>query len=260
MTVFRNIILETQDNIAVVQINRPEAMNALDKGLLNELVSALDLVNQSPDIKGLIITGAGKAFVAGADISQMQSYSSEEGREYAAYAQSVFNKIEAMTKPAIAAVNGFALGGGCELALACDFIIAGGKAVFGQPEVSLGIIPCFGGTQRLSRYVGIGKAKEMIFTGNFVQADEAEKIGLVSKVVEQEVLIDEAIDTMNKIISNAPLAIKYAKIAVNSSYDLDLKSGLELEKDLVGLCFATEDQSEGMVAFVEKRAATFKKK
>jgi enoyl-CoA hydratase len=260
MTVFRNLILETKDDIAVVQLNKPKVMNALDKGLLNELLDALDLLNQSPNIKGLIITGAGKAFVAGADISQMRSYSSEEGREYAAYAQSVFNKIEAMSKPVIAAVNGFALGGGCELALACDFIIAGEKAVFGQPEVSLGIIPCFGGTQRLSRYVGIGKAKEMIFTGNFVQSDEAEKIGLVSKVVEQEVLIDEAIDTMKKIISNAPLAIKYAKIAVNSSYDLDLKSGLELEKDLVGLCFATEDQSEGMVAFVEKRAATFKKK
>ena len=260
MTVFRNLILETKDNIAVVQINKPKVMNALDKGLLNELLDALDLLNQSPDIKGLIITGAGKAFVAGADVSQIRSYSSEEGREYAAYAQSVFNKIEAMSKPVIAAVNGFALGGGCELALACDFTIAGEKAVFGQPEVSLGIIPCFGGTQRLSRYVGIGKAKEMILTGSFVQADEAEKIGLVSRVVEQDALIDEAIDTMKKIISNAPLAIKYAKIAVNSSYDLDLKSGLELEKDLVGLCFATEDQSEGMVAFIEKRAAKFKKK
>ena len=260
MTEFESLTLETRDSIAVVRLNRPEAMNALDRGLLNELAGALDFLNRSPDIKGLIITGAGRAFVAGADISQMQSFTSEEGRDYAAYAQSVFSKIETMTKPAIAAVNGYALGGGCELALACDFIIAGEKAVFGQPEVNLGIIPCFGGTQRLSRHVGIGKAKEMIFTGDFIQADEAERIGLVSRVVQQEALIDEAIDTMKKIISKAPLAIKYAKIAVNSAYDLDLKSGLELEKDLVGLCFATEDQAEGMAAFVEKRSATFKEK
>ena len=260
MTVFNNVALVTQDNIAIIRMNRPEAMNALDKDLLNEFAGALDLLNQSPDVKGLIVTGAGKAFVAGADISQMKSFSSEEGRDYAAYAQSIFSKIETMTKPAIAAVNGYALGGGCELALACDFIIAGEKAVFGQPEVNLGIIPCFGGTQRLSRHVGIGKAKEMIFTGNFVNADEAERIGLVSRVVQQEALLDEAIDTMKKIISKAPLAIKYAKLAVNSAYDLDLKSGLELEKDLVGLCFATADQSEGMAAFIEKRTATFKER
>ena len=189
MTEFRKLILEKKDNIAIVRINRPGAMNALDKDLLNEIVDVVDHLDQASEVKGLIITGVGKAFVAGADISQMKDYSSEEGRDYAAYAQNAFNKLESMTKPVVAAVNGYALGGGCELALACDFIIAGEKAVFGQPEVNLGIIPCFGGTQRLSRHVGIGKAKEMIFTGDFVKADEAEKIGLVSRVVEQEALL-----------------------------------------------------------------------
>lgn len=260
MTEFRKLILEKKDNIAIVRINRPDALNALDKDLLNEIVDVVDYLDQASEVKGVIVTGVGKAFVAGADISQMKDYSSEEGRDYAAYAQNAFNKLESMTKPVVAAVNGYALGGGCELALACDFIIAGERAVFGQPEVNLGIIPCFGGTQRLSRHVGIGKAKEMIFTGDFVKADEAEKIGLVSRVVEQEALIDEAVEVMKKIISKAPLAIKYSKVAVNSSYDLDLKNGLELEKDLVGLCFATEDQSEGMAAFVEKRPASFEGK
>jgi len=258
MNVYENILLDVKDGVAVVKINRPKAMNALNNALLSELKDIVSYIEETSEIRGAIITGEGKAFVAGADISQMQSYNSEQGRDYTAFAQGVFNKIEGSTKPFIAAVNGYALGGGCELALSCDFIIAGERAVFGQPEVNLGIIPCFGGTQRLSRYVGIGKAKEMIYAGEFVKADEAHRIGLVTQVVKQEGLLNEAISKMKLITSKAPLAIKYAKSAINKSYDLDLTNGLELEQNLVGLLFTTEDQKEGMSAFLSKREVSFK--
>lgn len=254
---FQNIIFEVESGIAVITMNRPKALNALNNETLYELTEAIEYCTKEAEVKGLIITGAGKAFVAGADIVQMKDYGSEQGRDYAGFAQEVFNKIEAMEKPVIAAVNGYALGGGCELALACDIRIAGEKAVFGQPEVNLGIIPCFGGTQRLSRLVGAGKAKELIFTADYIKAEAAEKIGLANKVSAQDELLEDAKAMMTVIIGKAPLAIKYAKVAVNKGLDLDLKNALELEKDLVGLCFATEDQKEGMAAFVEKRAAEF---
>ena len=254
---FQNIIFEIESGIALIKMNRPKALNALNNETLYELTDAVEICKKDSSIKGVIITGEGKAFVAGADIVQMKDYGSEQGRDYAGFAQEVFNKIEALEKPVIAAVNGYALGGGCELALSCDIRIAGEKAIFGQPEVNLGIIPCFGGTQRLSRLVGSGKAKELIFTGDYIKVEDAEKIGLANKVVSQEALLDEAKAMMNKILAKAPLAIKYAKVAVNKGLDLDLKNALELEKDLVGLCFATDDQKEGMAAFVEKREAKF---
>jgi len=254
---YQNIIFEVENGIAVITMNRPKALNALNNETLYELTDAIEFCKTSDEVNGLIITGAGKAFVAGADIVQMKDYGSEQGRDYAGFAQEVFNKIEALEKPVIAAVNGFALGGGCELSLACDIRIAGEKAVFGQPEVNLGIIPCFGGTQRLSRLVGAGKAKELIFTAEYIKAEAAEKIGLANKVVAQDTLLEEAKAMMTVINSKAPLAIKYGKVAINKGLDLDLSNALELEKDLVGLCFATEDQKEGMAAFVEKRKAAF---
>lgn len=190
----------------------------------------------------------------------MVNYNSEEGRSYCKFAQSIFNKIENLEKPVIAAVNGYALGGGCELSMSCDIRIAGEKAMFGQPEVNLGIIPCFGGTQRLSRLVGTGIAKELIFTAEFINAQEAYRIGLANKVVPQDNLLEEAEKMMRKIMTKGPIAVKYGKTAVNKGYNMSLTDGLELETDLGALCFATEDKNEGMKAFLEKREAKFNTK
>lgn len=254
-----NIKIEkNQNHVLIVTMNRPKAMNALNSQTLDELNEITDLIVKDEEIYGVIYTGEGKAFVAGADILQMKPYKSEEGRSYAGYAQETFNRIEAVEKPIIAAVNGFALGGGCELALSCDIRIASTKAKFGQPEVTLGIVPCFGGTQRLPRLIGAGKAKEMIYTGKFIDAEEAERIGLVNKVLEPEALLFEAENMMNTILEVSPIGIKYAKLAINKGADMDLKNALELEKDLVGLCFATEDKEIGMSAFLEKRKACFR--
>lgn len=195
--------------------------------------------------------------MAGADISQMQSYKSEEGRNYANRAQALFNKIEALEKPVIAAVNGYALGGGCELSMSCDIRIASEKAVFGQPEANLGVIPCFGGTQRLPRLVGTGIAKELIYTGRQVKAEEAKSIGLVNKVVPAESLLDEAKAMLRTILEKAPMAIRYSKVAINRGMDVDMRAGLELEKDLAAITFGTEDKQEGMDAFLGKRPAVF---
>lgn len=255
---FQNLLFETRGRVALVTINRPSAMNALSSDLLGELDVVLDTVASTPEIKGVIVTGAGKAFVAGADISQMAGYNPEEARAYMAKAQCVFNRIELMDKPFLAAVNGYALGGGCELAMACDFRFAGEKAVFGQPEVNLGVIPGFGGSQRLPRLVNTGLAKELIYSGRTVKADEALRIGLVNRVCAADELLDQAFDIMNSIVSKPATAIRNAKIAINRGQDADLYKALELEIDLIALCFATEDQKEGMKAFLEKRPARFK--
>lgn len=246
------------DHILVVTMNRPKALNALNNQTLDELQAITKMIAEDDDVYGVIITGEGRGFVAGADIVQMKPYKSEAGRSYAGYAQDTFNKIEALEKPVIAAVNGFALGGGCELALSCDIRIASEKAVFGQPEVNLGIMPCFGGTQRLPRLIGAGLAKEMIFTGRQVKAEEAKGFGLVNQVVAAEDLIDAAKAQMKEILSKSPIGIKYAKLAINKGADMDLMNGLELEKDLVGLCFATEDKEIGMTAFLEKAKPSFR--
>lgn len=253
-----NVKIELDNHVLVVTMNRPKALNALNNQTLDELQKVADFIAESNDIYGAIITGEGRGFVAGADIVQMQPYKSEEGRTYAGYAQATFNKIEALTKPVIAAVNGFALGGGCELALSCDIRIASEKAVFGQPEVTLGIIPCFGGTQRLPRLIGAGLAKEMIYTGRQVKAEEALQFGLVNKVVAPEELLNAAKEMMASILKVSPVGIKYAKLSINKGGDMDLMNGLELEKDLVGLCFATEDKEVGMKAFLEKQKPCFR--
>lgn len=255
-----NVKVDIEENVAIVTMSRPKALNALNNQTLEELDAIIESISVDKSILGVIITGEGKGFVAGADIAQMRPYKAEEGRNYAEYAQSVFNKIEALGKPVIAAVNGYALGGGCELSMSCDLRIASEKAVFGQPEVNLGVIPCFGGTQRLPRLIGSGRAKELIYTGRMVKAEEALLIGLVNKVVPAEELLTEAKGMMKGIISKAPMAIKYAKISINKGADLDLANALELEKDLAALTFSSEDKDEGMAAFLEKRPAKFENK
>lgn len=258
---FKNLILEEKDGILTLTFNRPKVLNALNNDTLQELDEAISYVASNKQILGMIITGGDcKAFVAGADIEQMKPYKSEEGRDYAHFAQSVFNRLESINIPTIAAVNGYALGGGCELSMSCDIRIASEKAVFGQPEVNLGVIPCFGGTQRLTRLVGKGIAKELIYTGKFIKADEAKSIGLVNLVVPHDELLKEALNMMKTIISKAPMAIKYSKLAIDRGSETDLYTGLELEKDLAALCFATEDKDEGMRAFLEKRDPDFKNK
>ena len=254
---FANLLFEKRDNIAIVTMNRPKALNALNNDTLRELDAALTLIRDDAGVKGGIITGSGKAFVAGADISQMADYSSEQGRAYMEFAQDVFNRIELMGKPFIAAVNGYALGGGCELAMACDLRLAAESAVFGQPEVNLGLIPGFGGSQRLPRLVGIGIARELIYTGRNVKAEEARAIGLANRVVPAEALLDEALAMMRTIAAKSGIAVRYAKIAINRGADTDIYKALELEKDLIALCFATEDQKEGCRAFLEKRPPRF---
>ncbi|MCC0705783.1 enoyl-CoA hydratase-related protein [Clostridioides sp. ES-S-0190-01] len=256
----KNLKVEVKDKVCVITINRPKALNALNNDTLRELSQVIDAVSEKDEILGVIITGEGKVFVAGADIRQMQNYKSEEGRKYAGYAQGIFDKIEALEKTVIAAVNGYALGGGCELAMSCDIRIASEKAIFGQPEVNLGVIPCFGGTQRLSRLVGIGIAKELIFTGRQVDAEEAKSIGLINKVVPSDLLLQESMNMMNQIVEKAPIAIRYAKVVINKGIDMDLKNALELEKDIAGLTFATRDKQEGMNAFIEKRKPIFENK
>ena len=257
MSEVENIRVERDGNIVVITMNRPKALNALNDQTLEELDRVFTCLEEEREVLGVIITGEGKGFVAGADISQMQSYGSEEGRNYANRAQTLFNKIEALEKPVIAAVNGYALGGGCELSMSCDIRIASEKAIFGQPEANLGVIPCFGGTQRLPRLVGTGIAKELIYTGRQVKADEAKAIGLVNKVVPAESLLDEAKAMLAVITATAPMAIRYSKVAINRGMDVDLRAGLELEKDLAAITFGTEDKQEGMDAFLAKRPAEF---
>lgn len=255
-----NIRAELDGNIAVLTMNRPKALNALNDQTLDELDRLVTCLEGETDILGVIITGEGKAFVAGADISQMSAYGSEQGRNYANRAQALLNKLEALEKPVIAAVNGYALGGGCELSMSCDIRIASEKAVFGQPEANLGVIPCFGGTQRLPRLVGTGIAKELIYTGRQVKAEEAKAIGLVNKVVPPEALLEEAKAMLALITAKAPMAIRYSKVAINRGMDVDLRAGLELEKDLAAITFGTEDKQEGMDAFLAKRPALFRNK
>ncbi|MCG8539670.1 MAG: enoyl-CoA hydratase-related protein [Clostridia bacterium] len=257
--VFQNLIYRREEGIGILSINRPKALNALNTNLLTELNRAIDMACKDNEVDVLVITGEGKAFIAGADISEMKSMMAEDARDFSKLGNALFRKIELMEKPVIAAVNGFALGGGCELAMGCDIRIAGEKAKFGQPEVSLGITPGFGGTQRLSRLVGIAKAKELIFTGKIIDAETAEKIGLVNEVVPQEELMDRAMKMAEKISSASKTAIKYSKAAINRGFETDIETGLDMERDLFALCFATFDQKEGMEAFLQKRKPKFHK-
>ena len=258
---FNNIIFQNEDGVGVLTINRPKVLNALNKATMLEIDQVLDVIMADKSLKAIIITGAGeKSFVAGADIAEMSTLSAIEGREWGRLSQAVFSRIENLPLPVICAINGFALGGGCELAMACDIRIAASNAKFAQPEVSLGITAGFGGTQRLTRLVGKGRAKELLFTGEMIDAVEAYRIGLVNKVVEQNQLLEAAREMVKKITKNAPIAVRLTKDAVNTGLEMDLTSAIAYEAEVFGLCFATQDQKEGMTAFLGKRKANFANK
>ena len=256
---YQKLIIEKQERIGVLKINQPQALNALNAEILKELGQAFDELAADEEVDVVILTGEGRAFVAGTDIAEMSVMKAAEGKKFAQFGSAVFRKIELMEKPVIAAVNGFALGGGCELAMACDIRIASSKAKFGHPEVGLGIIPGFSGTQRLPRLIGVGKAKELIYTAAVIPAEEACRIGLVNKVVEPEELMNESMAMARTIASKAQLAVRYSKEAINRGTETDIDTGIDVENCLFGLCFATQDQKEGMDAFLWKRNPEFKK-
>jgi enoyl-CoA hydratase len=259
MREFNTILLTVEENIAVITINRPKFLNALNTEVFFELSEVLDSIEKDDSIRAVVLTGSGeKAFVAGADISEMQHKNVLEAREFSALGNRIMLKLENLNKPVIAAVNGFALGGGCELAMACDIRIAGNRAKFGQPEVGLGIIAGFGGTQRLSRLVGSGIAKEILFTGEMINAERAYEIGLVNRVVDASEVVEEAKKMAKTIASKSPLGIVFTKKAVNEGSNLDIERAVSLEAELFGSLFSTNDQTEGMTAFLEKRQAVFK--
>lgn len=252
------LLIEIAEGVATLTVNRPQSLNALNREVLYELGAALSQLDDEPEVKVVILTGAGeKAFVAGADIKEMCGMSTFNGHQFALEGQKIMLAIEKMKKPVIAAVNGFALGGGLELALACDFIYACDKAKLGFPEVTLGIMPGFGGTQKLARLIGPGKAKEVIFTGKMISAEKALAWGIVNEVFPPEELIPAALATARTIAGVAPVGVAYAKNAIVNGLNMTETDGFRYEASLFGVLFATEDQSEGMGAFVEKRKASF---
>ncbi|WP_022664069.1 enoyl-CoA hydratase-related protein [Desulfospira joergensenii] len=256
---FENIILEINDGIATLFFNRPKALNALNNALFDELDQALDQVEENTSIRVLILTGAGdKAFVAGADIVELSRMSPLQGKYFSRKGQKIFAKLEALPIPTIAAVNGYALGGGSEAALACDFIYASEKAVFGLPEISLGLIPGFGGTQRLARLVGKNRAKELIFTGQNIKADQALEYGMVNRVCSHESLMEEVLKTAGMMASRGKVALRSAKEVIHHGANADLETGCRIENDAFGLTMASEDAEEGTSAFLEKRKPAFK--
>ena len=249
---FDFINYDEEDEIGIITISRPKALNALNSKVLDELSETLDNIDIS-HISALIITGEGqKAFVAGADISEMSNLNKEQAKAFSTKGNDVFRKIEKFEVPVIAAVNGFALGGGCELSLSCDIRICSDNAIFGQPEVGLGITPGFGGTQRLARVIGVGMAKQMIYTGQNIKAEEALKIGLVNAVYPQEELMNEAKKLALNIGKNSKNAIKQSKKAINDGLQVDIDSGIKIEEELFGECFDNSDQKERMKKFLEK--------
>lgn len=260
MVKFHTLLLKVEKGIGLLTINRPESLNALNTEVLIELAQAADMIAQDETIRVLIITGAGdKAFAAGADIKELLAKDAREAQYFSELGNTAFSKFSQLRQPVIAAINGFALGGGLELALACDIRIASTSARVGQPQVKYGVMPGLGGTQRLSRVVGMPKAKEYILTGRMIKADEALRVGLFNRVVEQENLLDEAMAMATDIIANAPLAVENAKRTMDSGYGLSLEQALTIEENNFSFLFLTEDQQEGMRAFVEKRTASFKR-
>jgi enoyl-CoA hydratase len=256
---YETLLVERSDAYAVVTLNRPKVMNALNRTLFTELDDAFTALAAESGVRAVILTGTGeKAFAAGADISELASLSAVEGQQLARRGQAVFRRIETCGKPVIAAINGFALGGGCELAMACTIRIASDRARMGQPEVKLGLVPGYGGTQRLPRLVGKGAAMKLLLTGDMVRAEEAFRIGLVDEVVPAEALLPRAETLARAIAQQAPLAVAGCIQAVEGGYDLPLDSGLELEASLFGLACATEDKAEGTKAFLEKRAPVWR--
>ena len=253
------VTLEQKGPVGVITMNRPEALNALNDQVLRDLDAVLDQVENNDEILVAVVTGAGRSFVAGADIGQMSTLTAAEAKKFGVLGNQVFLKLENLTKPTIAAVNGFALGGGCELSMSCDIRVASEKAKFGQPEVGLGITPGFGGTQRLPRIVGAAKAMELVLTAKTINAAEAERIGLVSYVYPPEELMDKALELANAIAANAQVAVRQSKAAIRRGLQTDMNTGVAYESEAFGLCFATEDQKDAMKAFVNKeKLAGFK--
>jgi enoyl-CoA hydratase len=258
---YENIRYEVEGFVATITIAREKALNALNHQTLNEITWALREADGDARVRVVIVTGAGeKAFVAGADIAAMQDMTATEARLFAQVGRTVGDTLESLSKVVIAAVNGFALGGGCELALACDFVYASEKAKFGQPEINLGVIPGFGGTQRLPRRIGTARAMELVLTGDLIGAEEALRMGLVNKLFAPEQLLAETKKTAEKIAQKGPLAVAAARRAVRKSQELPLSAGNDLEAELFALLFSTADQKEGMKAFLEKRPAKFEGK
>jgi len=257
---YKTLLTSLENNVLTITINRPDKLNALNAEVFHDLKNILEKIEKNPEIKSVIITGAGpKAFVAGADISEFSDYSKEQAIAMAKRGQDIFLKIERCNKPIIAAINGFALGGGCELSMACHFRIASENAKFGQPEVNLGLIPGYGGTQRLVQLIGKGRALELLISGNMIDANTALQYGLVNYVVKQEELLTKARAILETINSKAPLAVAACITTANAVYD-ETTNGFDLEIKEFGNCFATEDMKEGTAAFLEKRKANFKGK
>ena len=249
-----HVLLEKKGHVAVATVNRPQALNALNSEVLNDLQELVDTVRADGDIYALILTGAGeKAFVAGADIAEMSSLNAASGRAFGKKGNDVFRALETLPIPTIAAVNGYALGGGCELSMACDIRICAENAVFGQPETGLGITPGFGGTQRLARLIGPGMAKQLIYSARNIKADEALRVGLVNAVYPAAELMPAAEKLASAIAGNAPVAVRACKQAINEGLEADMDEAIVIEEKLFGSCFATADQKEGMSAFLEKR-------
>jgi enoyl-CoA hydratase len=256
---YKNIKLELFDDYAILTIDRPSALNALNPETVSELNMAYLELEKHVNIRSVILTGGGeKSFVAGADIKAMSNLTTREAYKFAMEGQKLGLNINESDKVYIAAVNGFALGGGCELALACDFAYASEKAKFGQPEVGLGVIPGFGGTQRLTRVIGMARTKELVYTGDIIKADEALRLGIINKIFTPETLMEEAIKTAKKIAKNAPIAVAYSKKVINKGLSMDMAQAVELESQTFASLFGTKDQKEGMTAFMEKRKADFK--
>jgi enoyl-CoA hydratase len=256
---YETLLYEIRAGIAYATVDRPQKLNALNHKAIQELTDCFERIGKDSEVRGVVLTGAGeKAFVAGADINELSAHTPAEARETALQGQSLMNRIENLGKPVIAAVNGFALGGGCELAMACTLRIASDNARFGQPEVKLGIIPGYAGTQRLPRLVGKGRALEMILSGDPISAEEAWRIGLANQVVTLPELLPAAEKAIQKILANGPVAVHYALEAVNRGVEMAETDGEQLEASLFGLCCATADMKEGTRAFLEKRAAQFK--
>lgn len=257
INMYETLIVEKKSMVSIVTINRPQALNALNTAVLNDLEKFFKAAKEDKSCRIIILTGSGdKAFVAGADIKEISTLDQKTSQEFALKGQSIFSMIESLPQVVIGAINGFTLGGGLELALSCDFLIATPTSKFGLPEVSLGLLPGFGGTQRLSRLVGLSKAREMIFTGKHISSEEALKIGLVNQVVEGSP-VEAALQISNKILANGPHAIAHAKRAINSGFDVELSKGLQIEAEQFSMLFDRPEQKEGIQAFIEKRKPTF---
>lgn len=250
---YQNLLVASEERIGIIKINRPAALNALNTQTIQELNDAVHQLSENPDVRVIVVTGEGKAFVAGADIAEMKVMTKEQAMDFSRMGQKAFSFLESQEKPVIAAVNGFALGGGCELALACDIRIASEAAKFGQPEVSLGVTPGFAGTQRLLRLVGTAKAKELVYTGDIIDAQTAFSLGLANQVVSPDKLMETAMGMAKKIASKGPMAVKLAKRVIHRGSKSDFDTGSSFEVEGFGECFASGEAEEGMSAFLEKR-------